>query len=141
MRSSNNDKKSEKTLSFQKIAISTDNDEVSPHFGRCPEFTIVEIEDNKIKNKKTIENPGHATGFLPKFFKEKEVDCVIAGGAGFRAKQLFDQFDIELITGIQGKIDEVIQKFIKDKLESGEDLCSPGKGKGYGIKKEDSKHD
>ena len=28
-----------------KVAISTDNDQVSAHFGRCPLFTIIDIED------------------------------------------------------------------------------------------------
>jgi len=120
-----------------KIAISTDLGKVSEHFGRCPEFTIVEIEDNKIKNKKVIKNPGHMTGFLPKFFKEKGINCVIVGGAGFRAQELFEQFGIKLITGIQGKVNHVIKKFIKKELKQGEDLCKPGKGKGYGIKKKD----
>ena len=31
-----------------KVAISTDNDYVSAHFGRCPSFTIVDIEDGKV---------------------------------------------------------------------------------------------
>ena len=120
-----------------KIAISTDLEKVSEHFGRCPEFTILEIEDNKIKNKKIIKNPGHATGFLPKYFKEQKIDCVIAGGAGFRAQGLFEQFGIKLITGVQGEVDGVIDDFIKGKIKQGKDFCSPGKGKGYGIKKQD----
>jgi len=120
-----------------KIAISTDSEEVSEHFGRCPEFTIVEIENKKIKNKKIIKNPGHETGFLPKYFKEQKIDGVIAGGAGFRAQELFEQFGIKLITGIQGKVVDVINHFVRGNLEPGEDFCSPGRGKGYGIKKED----
>jgi len=120
-----------------KIAISTDLGKVSEHFGRCPEFTIVELQDNGIKNKEIIKNPGHATGFLPKFFKEQGVSCVIAGGAGFRAQGFFEEFGIKLITGIQGEVEEVIKRFIKGEIKQGEDLCSPGDGKGYGIKKED----
>jgi len=120
-----------------KIAISTDLGKVSEHFGRCPEFTIIEIEDNKVKGKKIISNPKHMTGFLPKFLKEQGVSCVIAGGAGFRAQELFNQFGIKLITGIQGEINEVIKSYIKGKIKQGKDFCSPGKGKGYGIKKED----
>ncbi len=120
-----------------KIAIATDSGDVSEHFGRCPEFTVVEIEDNKVIKKEIIKNPGHATGFLPKFFKEKKVNYVIAGGAGFRAQQLFEEFEIKLIMGVQGEIDDIINDFIKGELKQGEDLCKPGKGKGYGIKKED----
>ncbi len=120
-----------------KIAISTDSGKVSKHFGRCPEFTIVEIKNNEVQDKKIIPNPGHMTGFLPKFFKEKGVNCVIAGGAGSRAQEFFEQFGIKLITGIQGNINNVIKEFIKKELKQGEDLCNPGKGKGYGIKKQD----
>ena len=120
-----------------KIAISTDNGNVSEHFGRCPEFTLVEIKENKIIKKEVIDNPGHKVGFLPKFLSEQKVEYVIAGGAGFRAQQFFNEFGIKLITGVQGKVDDVINDFIKGKIKQGEDLCKPSKGKGYGIKKED----
>jgi len=120
-----------------KLAISSDLGKVSKHFGRCPEFTIIEIEKDNIKTKKTIQNPGHMTGFLPKFLKEQGVSCVIAGGAGFKAQELFEQFGIKLITGIQGDIDEVVNRFINGNLKQEKDLCNPGDGKGYGIKKED----
>ena len=124
-----------------KIAISTDSRMVSPHFGRCPEFTIVEIKDNKVIKKEVIDNPGHMTGFLPRFLNKQGVNCVIAGGAGFRAQQFFDEFGIELITGVQGKVDDVIDAFVKSKLKQGESFCKPGKGKGYGVAKEDSQHE
>ncbi len=120
-----------------KMAIATDLGNVSEHFGRCPEFTIVEIEKNKVIKKDVIKNPGHSTGFLPKFFREKEINCIIAGGAGFRAQQLFEEFGIKLILGVQGKVDSIINDFIKGKIKQGEDLCNPKKGRGYGIKKED----
>ena len=68
-----------------KIAISTDGDLVSAHFGRCPSFTIVVFESDKIISKHTIDNPGHHPGFLPQFLKEKGVNAIIAGGMGQRA--------------------------------------------------------
>ena len=120
-----------------KIAISTDSSRVSEHFGRCPEFTIVDIKDDKVINKEVIQNPGHRTGFIPKFLKDRDVDCVIAGGAGFKAKELFNQFDMELIIGVSGTADSVIEDFIKGNLEQGGNFCNPSNGKGYGIKKED----
>lgn len=119
-----------------KVAISTDEGKVSAHFGRCPRFTLVEIKDNKVLDKEVIENPGHKAGFLPKFLREKGVDCVMAGGAGPRAKQLFNKYDIKIVTGVRGEVDKVIEEFISNKLESGKDMCKPGKGKGYGVEKE-----
>ncbi|MGB2705850.1 MAG: NifB/NifX family molybdenum-iron cluster-binding protein, partial [Candidatus Omnitrophota bacterium] len=37
-----------------KIAISTDGEFVSPHFGRCPDFTILDIENGKLVKKEIV---------------------------------------------------------------------------------------
>jgi predicted Fe-Mo cluster-binding NifX family protein len=123
-----------------RIAISTDDGSVSAHFGRCPFFTIVDIEDSRVAGKETIENPGHHPGFLPRFLRERGVNCVIAGGMGQRAEQLFLEEDIERILGISGTIDSVIDSLIAGKLKGGESLCQPGKGKGYGLDKSECDH-
>lgn len=123
-----------------KIAISTDSGEVSAHFGRCPQFTIVEVKDNKIVKKEVIENPGHSTGSLPKYFRDIGVGYVIAGGAGGRAQAFFQEYGIRLILGISGSVDNVISRLLDGTLESSKSLCSPGEGKGYGIEKEDGHH-
>jgi predicted Fe-Mo cluster-binding NifX family protein len=106
-----------------KIAISTEGNAVSAHFGRCPSYTIVDIQEGQIVKKEKIENPGHSPGFLPNYLSERGVNCVIAGGMGSRAQNLFRQKHIEPIIGVQGLIDEVIDKFLNKKLEKGEDLC------------------
>lgn len=118
-----------------KIAISTEGDSVSAHFGRCPSFTIVDIEDGKILNKEVIDNPGHHPGFIPEFLHKKEVNCIIAGGMGMRATELFNEYSIRTIVGVSGKIDDVVEKLKKETLVGGESLCKPGLGKGYGIEK------
>jgi len=120
-----------------KVAVSTDSGNVAEHFGRCPEFTIAEIEQGKVASKKVIKNPGHATGFLPKFFKDMGVEAVIAGGAGFRAQGFFQEFGIKLVLGISGSVDSALKALAGGSLEQGESMCSPGLGKGYGIPKED----
>ena len=75
-----------------KIAISTDSGEVSPHFGRAPEFTFITIEDNKVVKKDVFPNPGHTMGSIPKFIDDKGAKCIITGGMGPRAVQFFNQF-------------------------------------------------
>ena len=60
---------------------------------------------------------------------------MIAGGMGRRAEAFFNQYGIEVIVGVTGKIDEVIKKIIDGTLEGGESLCAPGRGKGYGVEK------
>ena len=123
-----------------RIAISTDGDFVSVHFGRCPSFTIIEIDNGKLINKQTIANPGHHPGFLPQFLHQKGVNCIIAGGMGPRAEGLFEQAGIQTIVGISGNIDEVVDKIIKGTLEGGQSLCRPGSGRGYGVEKTECDH-
>jgi len=123
-----------------KIAISTDGDFVSAHFGRCPSFTIVEIKDGKAIDKQTIDNPGHHPGFLPEFLHERGVNCIVAGGMGQRAVGLFNEQNIEIIIGVSGRIDEVIKDIEAGTLEGGESLCKPGAGKGYGLDKTECTH-
>jgi len=118
-----------------KIAISTDGDQVSAHFGRCPSFTLIEVEDSKVKNKEVIPNPGHHPGFLPQFFHERGVEYIITGGAGWRAQSLFAEKGIKVLVGVSGTVEETIKKLLKGELKGGENICRPGGGKGYGIPK------
>ena len=123
-----------------KVAISTDGGFVSAHFGRCPEFTIVDIQNGKVEKNETVQNPGHQPGFIPQFLHEKGVNCIVAGGMGMRATGFFNEFGIQTIVGISGKVGDVIEKILKGTLEGGESLCKPGSGKGYGIEKTECDH-
>ena len=123
-----------------RVAISTDGDYVSAHFGRCPEFTIVDFEDGRAAEREIIKNPGHEPGFIPEFLREKGGLCFIAGGMGRRAEELFNRSGIEMVVGVSGKIDDVIGKIIDGTLEGGESFCKPGAGKGYGLDKTECTH-
>ncbi|MFH1436865.1 MAG: NifB/NifX family molybdenum-iron cluster-binding protein [Pseudomonadota bacterium] len=109
-----------------RIAIATDEDSVSAHFGRCMTYTIVDIENGKAINRLMVSNPEHSPGFLPGFLAQKGVNCVIAGGMGPRAQDLLSQNSIQTIIGVSGKVDDVIDRFIANALESGESTCDQG---------------
>ncbi|MGQ9665327.1 MAG: NifB/NifX family molybdenum-iron cluster-binding protein [bacterium] len=123
-----------------RVAISTDGDYVSPHFGRCPSFTIVDIEDGKVIKKEMIENPGHQPGFIPQFLHQQGVDYIICGGMGSRAKGFFYEFRIQTIVGVKGSIAEVLEQFLKGTLKDGENTCKSGSGKEYGLDKNQCDH-
>jgi len=118
-----------------RVAISTDGDFVSAHFGRCPSFTFVDIENGELIRKEQMDNPGHQPGAIPQFLHQQGAECIVAGGMGMRATGFFNEFGIQAIVGISGKIDEVIEKLKKGTLQGGESLCKPGSGKEYGIEK------
>ena len=54
-----------------KIAVANEGKLVSGHFGHCEGFTIYDVNDNKILDKKFVPNPGHKPGFLPVFKRAK----------------------------------------------------------------------
>ncbi|PIQ46418.1 MAG: dinitrogenase iron-molybdenum cofactor, partial [Deltaproteobacteria bacterium CG12_big_fil_rev_8_21_14_0_65_43_10] len=45
-----------------KIAVASDGNIVSQHFGHCRAYTIAEVEDGKVITKTLIDNPGHEPG-------------------------------------------------------------------------------
>jgi len=123
-----------------RVAISTDGDFVSAHFGRCPSFTIADIENGEIAKQETVSNPGHEPGSIPQFLHSKGVSCIVCGGMGRRAIGFFEQAGIQTIVGVTGKIQDVLSQLQKGTLVGGESLCQPGAGKGYGLDKTECDH-
>ncbi|HUU38810.1 MAG TPA: NifB/NifX family molybdenum-iron cluster-binding protein [Candidatus Desulfaltia sp.] len=121
-----------------KIAISTDSGFVSAHFGRCPTYTIVDIQDGRVLARQEIPNPGHQPGFLPQYLSERGVGVIIAGGMGPRAQGLFAEKNIQTLIGVQGPVDEVIEKFLRQELEAGQDLCDHGHHQETSFRHEES---
>jgi predicted Fe-Mo cluster-binding NifX family protein len=96
-----------------KIAIATDGDNVAAHFGRCPAFTLLDIDGTKITAQAVIENPGHQSNFIPRFLYDRGVRCIITVGMGARAVELFRELEMEAIAGINGKVTEVMVSDLK----------------------------
>ena len=108
-----------------KIAISSTGkdleNEVDARFGRCNYFLIVEIEENKIKDFKAIENTaksqqGGAGIVAGEIVAKQKVDAIITVNLGPRAFSVFEQFKIKTYQG-EGKIKEVVQEFLDKKLK------------------------
>jgi predicted Fe-Mo cluster-binding NifX family protein len=98
---------------------------VSEHFGRARYFVIADIENGEVKSKEIVENPvygAHRPGAVPRFLIEKGVQCIVCGGMGPSAEEIFRRKGIEVMMGISGKIDEVLEKLAKEELEGGENL-------------------
>jgi predicted Fe-Mo cluster-binding NifX family protein len=123
-----------------RIVISTEDDSVSAHFGRCPSFTLIEVKEGELVQREVVPNPGHQPGFLPEYFRKQGVDMIVAGGMGQRAKILFSDNGIETVVGVSGKVDDAITRICSGTLTGGESLCVPGKGRGYGVDKTECDH-
>jgi len=111
-----------------RFAIAVDADQVAPHFGRCERYELAEIEGGEVTGRESMVSPGHEPGLLPRLLSEAGADCVVCGGAGPRAVNLLGQVGIELVMGVGGAVDEVIEKLASGELAAGESTCAHGTG-------------
>jgi len=107
-----------------KFAIPLADGKLTAHFGHCQEFALIEVADNKIKNKETLIPPPHEPGVLPRWLHEIETDVIIAGGMGARALDLFAQNGIKVVTGAPASAPEdLVKSYLDDTLEAGNNVC------------------
>jgi predicted Fe-Mo cluster-binding NifX family protein len=116
---------------LRKIAVATEGEQVAQHFGRCPSYTIAQVEDDHILSQEVIANPGHQPGFLPGYLAELGVEVMIAGGMGPRAEGLFAQHGIEAVVGAYGPVDQVLRAYLAGAMELDVNICDHGPGRGY----------
>ena len=80
-----------------RIAVSADSKNgldsvVSPHFGRCPYFVLVDLQDRDVRGVREVENPFHGQhqpGQVPGFINSLGADVMLTGGMGGRAISFF----------------------------------------------------
>ncbi|NLJ64857.1 MAG: dinitrogenase iron-molybdenum cofactor [Christensenellaceae bacterium] len=106
-----------------KIAVVSDNNTVSEHFGHCAEFIIFDAEDGKITKVENVANPGHKPGFLPNFLADMGVNVIISGGMGQGAVSIFNERNIEVIVGASGDSGTAAEKYLKGELEYTGSVC------------------
>ena len=108
-----------------RIAISADDSNglssvVSPHFGRCPYYAIIELEGREVRQVNVVENPyygHHQPGQVPGFIQSQGADVMLTGGMGRRAIGFFDQYGIEAVTGAAGTVRHVLEQYLGGALQ------------------------
>ena len=107
-----------------KIAISVETNDglesiIAHHFGRCPHFAVVNVDENEIQSVEVIDNPfytGHQPGQVPKFIREQNADVMLSEGMGRRAIDIFQQFGIQTATGASGNVRSAIESYLNGEL-------------------------
>ncbi|MBN2477775.1 NifB/NifX family molybdenum-iron cluster-binding protein [Candidatus Micrarchaeota archaeon] len=106
---------------------------LSPVFGRCESFELVEVEGKKIKGSENIENTG-AKQFggagisAAQLVGNKGVKAVITGNIGPKAFDVLSQLGIELYLGEKGTVKENVEKYLSGRLKKNEPLSGAGRG-------------
>ncbi|MCK9268319.1 MAG: NifB/NifX family molybdenum-iron cluster-binding protein [Alkaliphilus sp.] len=106
-----------------KIAVASENEMVTEHFGHCANFNIFEAKDNKIIKEESVPNPGHRRGFLPNFLNDMGVNVIISGGMGGGAIDIFNSKDIEVVVGASGDARAAAEAYLGGLLKSTGSVC------------------
>ncbi len=101
---------------------------ISPHFGRCDVFTLVEIKNGKITGGSTIDNRGTHFGFdktPAEILASSGVDAVVAQGMGPKALELLGQSGIKIYFTSAQTVGEAVRELIggKAKLATPKEAC------------------
>ena len=107
-----------------KIATAGTGKMVAQHFGHCENFNIFDVEGGKIVGESSVPNPGHKPGFLPNFLGDMGVEVIISGGMGGGAVDIFNERNIEVITGASGDAREAVEKYLRGELISTGSICN-----------------
>ena len=104
----------------------------SGHFGHCDVFTIVDVEEGKIKEVSTIQNQEHIQGgcMVPvDLLGQHNVSAIIVGGIGMRPLMGFRQVGIDVYhDATRPEIRPVVEDLIAGKLPiiSDNQVCGGG---------------
>lgn len=108
-----------------KFAVPTYQGKLCAHFGHCEAFALIDTDvAGKVVNETYVTPPPHEPGLLPPWLSQQGVNCIIAGGMGSRAQQLFAQQGVNVITGAQGENPkEIVEQYLKGVLQTGANTC------------------
>ena len=108
----------------KKFAIPTVNNLLTPHFGHCEKFAIVETENNGVAGLKYLTPPVHQPGTYPMFLADQGVSVIISGGMGVKAQDLFAQNNIEVCIGVSSDSPRnLVEQYLKNQLQTGQNIC------------------
>jgi ATP-binding protein involved in chromosome partitioning len=107
------------------IAVPMVQGSLSMHFGHCKSFRLFEVDENKnIIKFEDKTPPPHEPGVFPKWLSEEKASVIITGGMGMHAKQLFEQYGIQVVTGAPAAAPEdVVKAWLLGTLATGANTC------------------
>jgi len=98
---------------------------LSPHFGHCENFALIDVDENrKIIKKEFVPAPEHQPGLLPGWLAKQKVSVVLAGGMGIRAQELFQQNQIKVVVGVmEDNPEKAVLSYLNGSLATGSNVC------------------
>jgi predicted Fe-Mo cluster-binding NifX family protein len=111
-----------------KVCIPSTDLKVSRNFGKAEKFGIVVIENCHIVSSEVMPNPGREKVKVPAYVAAFGITHVIAAGIGNPAIGALKGQGIEVISGAEGTVQEVLEKFMSGEL-TGKKMSCAGENK------------
>jgi predicted Fe-Mo cluster-binding NifX family protein len=113
------------------IGNNLDSD-VDPRFGRCKYFLIIDTDSMNIKSisNDSMMASGGAGIQAAQMVANEGVEAVITGNIGPNAFQTLKAAGIKIITGVNGKIKDVVERFNQGELN---EIDVPSVGSHFGL--------
>lgn len=99
-----------------KIAVTTENNMVFQHFGKCKSFTVYQVENGKIQSKFLLDAGDSGHSALATLLAGHHVELLICGGIGGGAQSALKSAGIELVAGAQGSVEDVVRDYLAGTL-------------------------
>ena len=117
-----------------RIAVTTDQDFVSSCFGCTPSCTVLEIEAGRVGRTFIVPNPGWSHRDWADFLERNAIACLIVGNIGGNARAVLKWRGIRVLSGVQGNLDEVVERYIQGSLPETETGCGSSAADGRALK-------
>lgn len=108
-----------------KVAIPINNDRVAPRLPLAKEVIIVELQGKREMRRDKVNISLLHLMEIPDFLASQGVTKVIAGGVNWHLQEMLRVYNIDVIWGIMGDVDEVLAFFLKKGLQDGMGPCPP----------------
>jgi len=127
-----------------KVAVSSTGQDldspVSPRFGRCPYYVIIETETMAFETipNTSMNAPSGAGIAAAQAVAQKGVEAVLTGNFGPNASQVLSQVGVKMVTGATGSVRQAVDSFkngtltAESPMEAGRGFV-PGTGRGMGM--------
>lgn len=97
------------------------SEEVSPHFGRAPTFTLYDTETGAVEVVRNTSEHMGGHGKPPEMLRQHNVSVMVCSGLGPRAIGMFESYGVRVFVGASGTVQDSIDLWKEGVLQEATD--------------------